>query len=394
MECGLFKIKWVLRCSKSIQAIPKPGNQNRHLWAGELPSIMKESFTRVIERELTIADLKFDPPRLPASRLQEIAKSQFGVSGAPKVLDGERDQNCRIIAADGRQYVLKISAAGVDPAVIDFQIEALLHIERADPGIPVPRMVRSRDGELRCWISTSRGRHQVRMLSYLPGIPYQQGPAPSLSALYQVGAFLARLNRALRGFSHPAAGHFMPWDITNGLVFKGQLREMLSDDVHALVTPTLRRLEHEVYPLLPSLRRQVIHQDGHGANLLRESVHSDKVVGIIDFGDMVYGPLICDLAVSLADFIDAGPGPVEAAAAMCRGFQSVLPLQSKETDLLLDLVVARQILILELFEFRRRKMRRPPRFVITDQPAIIASLNLLTGLDRVAFNEGLREAME
>ena len=82
-----------------------------------------------------------------------------------------------------------------------------------------------------------------------------------------------------------------------------------------------------------------------------------------------------------------------AAAAMCRGFHSLLPLQAIETDVLLDLVIARQILILQLFEFRRRNMKHPPRFVITDQPAIISSLNTLTRLDRVSFGQELREAL-
>ncbi len=197
------------------------------------------------------------------------------------------------------------------------------------------------------------------MLTYLPGIPYQQGPRVSPSGLYRVGEFLARLNHALAGFSHPAAGHFMPWDSTNGLLFKRQLRDLLPAEVQTLVAPALQRLEHEVFPQLPRLRSQVIHHDGHGANLLRASEASEQVVGIIDFGDMIYGPIICDLAVSLTDFMEAHYDPAAVAAAMCRGFHSVLPLQATETDLLLDLVIARQILILQLFEFRRRNMETP-----------------------------------
>jgi Ser/Thr protein kinase RdoA (MazF antagonist) len=212
--------------------------------------------------------------------------------------------------------------------------------------------------------------------------------------LHQIGQFLARLNRALQGFSHPAAGHFMPWDSTNGLVFNLQLCNLLGEDVGALVAPELRRLRDHVYPQLPLLRSQVIHHDGHDANLLRASADSEQVVGIIDFGDMIYGPVVCDLAVSLSDFIEGADDPTAVAAAMCRGFHSVLPLQAKETDLLLDLVMARQILVLQLFEFRRRNMENPPEFVIRDQPAIIASLTALTALNRATFRQALREALK
>jgi hypothetical protein len=54
-------------------------------------------------------------------------------------------------------------------------------------------------------------------------------------------------------------------------------------------------------------------------------------------------------------------------------------------------VIARQILILELFEFRRRNMQHPPAFVTDDQPAIMANLEMLTALDRGAFNSSLRK---
>ena len=370
-----------------------PGAELRSVHLNTRIQIMNDVTDKKTEHVLTIEDLKFDPPRLPASRLQAIAKKHFNISGSLKFLEGERDQNCHITGADGRQYVLKISGASEDPSVIDFQIKALLHIERTDPTIQVPRVVRGENGGLVYRCSSIKGQHQLRMLTYLPGIPYQRGPRPSLSGTYRVGAFLARLNRALQGFSHPAAGHFMPWDSTNGLVFRRQLRELLPDEIQVLIAPVLQRLHDEVYPLLPCLRSQVIHHDGHDANLLRAPAASEEVVGIIDFGDMIYGPIICDLAIGLADFVVAAADPAAVAAAMCRGFHSVLPLQPEETDLLLDLVMARQILVLQLFEFRRRNMEHPPQFVISDPPHIIASLNMLAALDRTAFRRALREAL-
>ena len=355
---------------------------------------MNDVRKEMTEHVLTIEDLKFDPPQLPVSRLQAIAEKYFGIRGTLKNLEGERDQNCRISSTDGRQYVLKISGARENPAVVDFQIQALLHIERTDPAMPVPRIVRGKDGGVVYQCSSSKGLHQLRLLTYLPGILYQQAPGPSLAGLRLIGEFMARLNRALRGFTHPASGFFMPWDSTNGLMFRQQLRDLLRADVQALVAPVLQRLQDVVYPLLPQLRSQVIHHDGHDANLLRASADSEQVAGIIDFGDMIYGPVICDLAVSLSDFIQETDDPAAVAAAMCRGFHSVLPLQFEETDILLDLVMARQILILQLFEFRRRNMEHPPQFVIRDQAAIIASLNRLAALDPTPFKRALREAVK
>jgi len=346
------------------------------------------------DRELTIADLNFDPPRFSESELQRIAGRCFDIGGEFSRLEGERDQNCRITNSNGEKFVLKISGAGEDPLAVDFQIKALQHIARKDENLPVPRVVPGRGGECVHRVAGRQGTHHARMLTWLDGIPYQNGPPASGAGLQQVGSFLARLCRALEGFSHPAEGGFMPWDITNGLLFRPQLRDLLSAGVREFADPVLRRLEREVFPALDGLRKQVIHQDAHGANLLRASPSSEAVAGLIDFGDMVHGPVVCDLAVCLTDFLENAGDPEAIAAAMTRGFHSVIPLERTEIGLLLDLVMARLILILELFEFRRRNMDNPPEFVTRDQPRYFACLKKLAEADRGAFDRRVYEALK
>ena len=354
---------------------------------------MRGSSWPAARRQLSIADLRFDPPRLTPERLADIAATLYGVEGRVEPLDGERDQNVRITAADGAQWVLKVSGAGEDPDVVDFQVRALLHMACQDPGLPVPRLVRGRTGEVVHWIEAETGRHAVRLLDFLPGIPYQDGPFPSPAGLRTIGAFVARLGQALRGFRHRAAGHFMPWDMAGGLVFNPQLRALLPAAVAAFLPDRLDRIEHEVYPRLRGLRAQVIHQDAHGANLLRASRDSERVLGIIDFGDMIHGPLICDLAACASHFIEEGDDPAGIAADLCRGYHGVQPLDAEELEVLPDLVIVRQVMTLQLFEFRRRNMDRPPAFVTDDQPGLIASLERLRAVVPEAFSRALKKGL-
>ena len=125
----------------------------------------------------------------------------------------ERDQNFRIRGQDGREAVLKIANADEDPAVVDLQAAALLHIEQVDPGMAVPRVLRTKAGESTTWVEDPDGaRHLVRALTYLPGIPLGDVPrTPGL--LRNLGAAVARLGLALRGFYHPAARHELLWDL-------------------------------------------------------------------------------------------------------------------------------------------------------------------------------------
>ena len=75
-----------------------------------------------------------------------------------------------------------------------------------------------------------------------------------------------------------------------------------------------------------ALRQQVVHNDGHDGNLLRSAQDKDDFVGLIDFGDMIYAPVIQDLAVSMESLIPGRDDPIEAGAAIVSGFHERVPI--------------------------------------------------------------------
>jgi Ser/Thr protein kinase RdoA (MazF antagonist) len=339
---------------------------------------------------LTAENLKFEPPTFSKARLVEIAQRFFGLKGTLKALDGERDQNSHIITDDGRQFVLKISGATEDKGVVDFQVMALEHIAKRDDGLPVPRLVPGKNKEIVQRVYENGDCYQVRLMTFLPGIPHEDGKRPSLEGMKNIGVFLARLNQALSGFSHPAENSFMAWDIGNGLIFNQQLQEQLPDEIRLLIEPLLEHLEYEVYPKLNSLRNQVIHQDAHGGNLLRTDRDSEDVSGIIDFGDLIHGPLVCDIAVCLAHFVQETDDFQAVCSALCQGFDSVTPLQVEELDLLLDLVIARLILNVQLFEFHLSNVTNPPAYIEEELPGLYETLIKLATINRNSFSRSLQ----
>ena len=80
------------------------------------------------------------------------------------------------------------------------------------------------------------------------------------------------------------------------------------------------------------------------------------------------------------------------ATAICRGFNSVIPLEAAEINLLLDLVITRQLLTLQLFEFRRQNMPHSPPNDENEGARIISSLDRLANIDRQAFHAALQQA--
>ena len=317
-------------------------------------SIMPDS-----SQPLTLADFRFTPPTLADDELATVARQYFGLEGKLKNLVGERDQNTRITTASGEQFVLKISSSDEDPGSVDFQIKALLHLAEVDHSLPVPRVRLDSDGNSSVEIQASNGKsHIARVLSYLPGCTYDQVAPLDPQGLRKVGILEARVNKGLCGFFHPHADHFMPWDINSGTLENSSLHDTGKPYFDSHIKPVLDRWQALQGSKLKQLPAQVIHYDGHSDNLLWSPDGSNEPAGLIDFGDLIYGPAIMDLAIALSSFLTeemalCGEASwMKNAIALMQGFNSVRPLQEDEIAVLLDMTLARLALSILLFDFR------------------------------------------
>ncbi len=269
-----------------------------------------------------------------------MAHALFGLAGAAQPLVSERDQNFRLTAADGSGWVLKISNEVEDPAVVDMEVEAVRHVARMDPSLPVavPRL--AENGEAVVQVpGRSGGQHQVRLIPFLSGGHVEPSSLTS-AALAEIGRTTASLARAMRGFFHPAAGRTILWDLKHLDTLRPHLSAVADPDRRALVERALKRFDRHVAPALPTLRSQVIHNDLTLDNLL---MNGDRVAGILDFGDMAHTALVLDLPAMLQSVLRGRSDPFEAASAAIGGYVGVTPLERGEADLLADMLAARMV---------------------------------------------------
>jgi 4-aminobutyrate aminotransferase-like enzyme/Ser/Thr protein kinase RdoA (MazF antagonist) len=346
-----------------------------------------------LKRTVNAVDLNFNPPNFPLEQLRDFAREHWGLAGELAPLDGERDQNHRLTTADGRSFVLKVSAGGEAEGAVDFQVAALRHLERQAPDLPVPRVVASAHGNDREWIAAPDGkRHMVRVLSWLPGRPLSQSKPLGVNTLRNAAAFQAKLARGLRGLFHPDARHFVAWDIQRALLLEPGIQAWVAADAKALCADFMARFQREVLPRLPSLRGQVVHGDGHADNLLRAESGADEIVGVIDFGDMVHAPLVQDLAVTLASFARHGAMSLENAVAQVESWNAVFPLADEELEVLHDLTLLRLATALCLYDVRIHATERPPAWLTEERPDIVRALSKFLSLDRAEVHERYRAA--
>ncbi|MGI4861378.1 MAG: phosphotransferase [Janthinobacterium lividum] len=326
--------------------------------------------------------------------------------GALLRLAGERDRNFLLTqqtaAGVAQRFILKISHPAEDTVITDFQTQALLHIARADPSLPVQRIVPTQEGAASFPAQAPDGSmRMVRLLAYLDGEPLpnaRRSPAQSDA----IARLLARLDLALRDFRHPAGALELPWDIQHTDSVTALLDEIADPERRASAQRVLGRFVTHVKPRLPALRAQPIHNDFNIFNLLVAPDDHDRIAGILDFGDMVHAPLIDDLAVAAAYQLDAredgeggGDGGGKLLASLCRfaaAYHAVLPLQTRELDLLFDLVQARLLMIVAISAWRAAREPHNASYLLRNNAVSWTRLSACAAIDHAQASAALRTA--
>jgi 4-aminobutyrate aminotransferase-like enzyme/Ser/Thr protein kinase RdoA (MazF antagonist) len=293
--------------------------------------------------------LEVKAPAFSTGQAVDIAQRAFDIQASAYPLNSERDQNFHLRAKDGREWVLKIANPAEDPAILDMQSQALLHIAQVDPGLPIPRVKTTPDGALFHQIDGPDGRRFiVRVLSFLPGDLLEDATLhPALER--NVGAVTARLARALRGFFHPAARHELLWDLTQAPGLRARTHHIGESALRRAIEEILDHFEAEVLPQLRKLRAQLIHNDVSRLNTL---VDGDRVTGVIDFGDLIHAPLICDLAVPITELMTESTDPLTTAAEITAGYHAITALEDDELRLVFDLVSTRCAMYIAIASWR------------------------------------------
>jgi hydroxylysine kinase len=231
----------------------------------------------------------------------------------------------------------------------------LLHLEGS--ALPVPRVLRTTTGATE--VATPHGT--LRVLTYLEGQPLYLAPK-SIAQRQAIGRTAALLTLGLQGFTDPAARQDLQWDIRH----TARLRPLLphiADDLRPLCTTTLDRFEAEALPYLAECRWQVVHNDLNPHNLLTDPGDPAKIAGILDFGDMVETPLVCDAAVAACYQVDP-VAPFASLAAFARAYDATLPLTALERRLFPVLTQARMLTSLAIASARAARFPENAPYIL------------------------------
>ena len=287
-----------------------------------------------------------------------LAAEQFGVHGVARQLPSERDQNFLITNSAGEKFVLKISNALEEPAFVEAQNAVLKHLAN----------------RVSFCQRLAGARHLLRMVHYIDGVPLAQVRPQRPELLRDLGRKLGKLDRALADFDHPAVHRDFHWDLANGNRILDEFAGLIKD-------PALRELVLECrFDIKPDLRRSVIHGDANDYNVLVDP-NRMEVVGIIDFGDMVYSYTVGNLAVALAYVV---LDPRADAREVVEGYTSEYALTRDELEALWPLMLLRLGMSVCIAAYQQQQ-RPENEYLQISQKAIAANLARIFADEKARF---------
>ena len=280
-----------------------------------------------------------------------MARHHWGLTSVAHELPSSIDQNFRLETSDG-SFVLKISNSDELPEYLAAQIRVLDHLAgNAGSALRVPEVVRCSDGGS----VVKAGEYPVWLVTWLAGMPIARLAARPPELLRAFGTALGELDRRLSDFDDPAVHREFRWDLMQAPAILALTGHIADPTGRERVRRRLRRFEAEVIPRLERLPFQVVHNDANDHNVLvcPASGSPFEPCGLLDFGDLMWTPRVCEPAIAMA-YTMLGPGaPIESARAVLSGYQQSLPLSVDEIEVLPDLIEARLCVSVTISAYER-----------------------------------------
>ncbi|XP_078468750.1 hydroxylysine kinase-like isoform X2 [Lampetra planeri] len=311
-----------------------------------------------------------EKPCLSESHAEKLVERLYGVSVAGvSPLASYIDQNYRVLARDGRQFVLKVTNTrdSQRPQLLEVQMAMMRFLQQR--GFPMQEVVDNVSGKIMSLESIDCGEGEkefnVRLLTYLPGVPLSRVLADG-SLYYQVGKLAASFHQALQQFEHPFL-HYLQrddfiWNLSNTHLLEAYLFALDGDPNQGLVREVIAKFREEIQPNLHKFTRCIIHGDFNDDNILVQEVAAGSerqpgpksasgdtangaprhcVSGIVDLNSMMFGYHVYDLAMAIMYMMVESGEAMEAGGHVLAGYESVQPLSEDERRAVYFLVACR-----------------------------------------------------
>jgi 4-aminobutyrate aminotransferase-like enzyme/Ser/Thr protein kinase RdoA (MazF antagonist) len=298
--------------------------------------------------------------------IQQLAIEHYGLSATVKALDGYDELNFILTDEKNQKYILKLSDENQSYPFLDAQVKIIQHLSKSPLAESFQQFSINKNGEALTQIIRDNKTYYIRILSFLEGTFWYEQPNKSNTSLYNLGAFMGNMDKALQDFSHPAMHRHYTWDISKASDANEKLKYITNHERRRIAGYFLLQFDTEVLPQIYQLRHAYIHNDANDCNVMAQG---EKTTGLIDFGDMVYSALINNLAIACTYAILESNDPLTDASLVVKGYHETYTLTTQELDLLYYLIAGRLCISVTQSAYNASLNSDNAHHFITEKPA-------------------------
>lgn len=293
---------------------------------------------------------------LGQAETRDLLAAQYGIAAeALTLMQSELSTVYRVDARDGARFAYKATVhSDVEMLAAQWRVEIMAALQNA--GVPAGETRVSLAGDAVARVDTSQGPAIMHVGDWLSGTQVADARAtPQL--MTAIGRTAAQTAAVLGTQPPPPVAIEHPWELVRTVDTIAETLPRVREVEHrALISEARDRFMSHVAPKLSALPHGVVHHDLHDSNLLVDE-SAARVTGVLDFGDMVWGPRMADLAVTAAYCGRGAPDSVEAFHQIVEAWGSCLPLLEPEAEVVLDAAIARLAVNLSVWSSRRDSAR-------------------------------------
>ena len=274
-------------------------------------------------------DILKDKGSMKKSQLETLLTQYFNLSVVQCTqLNGYDNKNFLIETATQEKFIVKTYQ---DHSLLPLLEEESKILAQLTLDINLPKPKKSIHGNWVASVSHENERQLIRVLSYVEGEFLAEVNATEELAA-SIGSQIALMSIELAKLeSSRIQNRKWEWHLnaTDNLRKKIGLIEKL--EVRRVVSYYIHCFEQFVKPQQDQLPKGILHNDFNEHNLL---VKANKISGVIDFGDVAYGPRIYDLAIGMVYIAYDKDDYLYWSAKLLLGYHKITPLKKYEIRLL------------------------------------------------------------
>lgn len=250
-----------------------------------------------------------------------------------KKLGGYDSDNYLIQDENGQNYIFKKHLeTNIDEIILE-ECRVLNLLDQSIPNL-FQNGIKSEDDSY----IVKENDHAYRLVQYLEGSLLAETEITE-NIVKDLATKIAKMHQVLSTErSTPVEARKRYWDLQYfniSLDYRSYVDETLNTK---LLDYFIQQNQWNTLPFLHQYRKGLLHGDINDYNLL---VQDDQITGIIDFGDITYGPIILDIAIALSYIIAQKDEPTYWTNLFIESYHQVLPFEEKELNALYYLIPLR-----------------------------------------------------